>query len=169
MFIFKKQIYRQFFKFCLVGLMNTAIDFSVYLFFSRTLGLYFLYANILAILLAMTFSFWANKYWTFQNNEKKIKLQYLKFALVNLVYFLLYNSIFFSLVEYFKLFDLTAKIAAIMIGLFWNFFANRYWTFSTTTPAPSFFKEGNKRYCNGPSCFNCHSLSLVNTFLLPCQ
>ncbi|MFA5187876.1 MAG: GtrA family protein [Patescibacteria group bacterium] len=133
MIIFKKLIYRQFFKFCLVGAINTVIDFSVYLFFNRVLGLYFLYANILAILAAMTFSFFVNKYWTFQNNEKKLHTQYLKFALVNLVYFLLYNSILFGLVEYFKVFDLAAKIIAIIIGLFWNFFANRRWTFR---PAP---------------------------------
>ncbi|MCX6745860.1 MAG: GtrA family protein [Candidatus Parcubacteria bacterium] len=125
----KHEIVRQFVKFCLVGVLNTLIDFGVYLFFSRWLGLYYLFANFISVIVAMTFSFFLNKYWTFQNSEKKIKSQYLKFALVNLVYFLLYNVIFFCLVNYLNVYDLGAKVAAIAIGLFWNFLANRYWTF----------------------------------------
>lgn len=127
--IFQKEIFRQFIKFSLVGVINTIIDFSVYLFFSRLIGLYFLYANIIAILVAMTFSFIANKYWTFQNNEKKIKSQYVKFTLVNGVYFLLNNMIVFVLVEYLVFYDLGAKIIAVITGLIWNFLANRHWTF----------------------------------------
>ena len=129
----KLEICRQFMKFCLVGMINTVVDFGVYLFFSRVIGLYFLLANILAILAAMTVSFILNKYWTFANLEKKIKTQYLKFALVNLVYFFLNNSIVLCLVDYLNLYDLWAKVIAIIIGLFWNFFANRYWTFKNTT------------------------------------
>jgi putative flippase GtrA len=124
-------IFKQFVKFCLVGVINTAIDYSVYLFFTRLLGVYFLLANIAAILVAMTFSFFANKFWTFQNKEKELKKQYLKFALVMAIYFLLYNTIFFSLVKYFNVYDLLAKVVAIIIGLFWNFFASKHFAFKS--------------------------------------
>jgi putative flippase GtrA len=126
---YKKETFRQFIKFCLVGIFNTIIDYGVYLFFTRSLGLYFLYANILAILIAMTFSFFVNKYWTFKNFEKKIKSQYAKFFLIGIVYFFLYNIIFYLCVHNFKIYDLLAKIIAIAIGLSWNFVANKYWTF----------------------------------------
>jgi len=125
----QRVIVRQFVKFCLVGLANTIIDYAVYLFFSRLLGWYFLLANIIAILAAMTFSFFANKHWTFRNKDKQIKSQYLKFAAVNGVYFLLNNLIVFSLVHYLATYDLLAKIIAIAIGLLWNFLANKFWTF----------------------------------------
>ena len=128
----KHELAKQFIKFCLVGIFNTVIDFSVYLFLSRAINLYFIFANLLSVLVAMTFSFFANKYFTFQNLEKA-KIQYLKFALVNLVYFLLYNSIFWLMVEYYKFDDLLAKVIAIIIGLFWNFGANRYWTFKSSS------------------------------------
>ena len=125
----QSEIFRQFVKFCLVGIINTAIDYLVYLGLTRGIDLYFLYANIIAILVAMTFSFIFNKYWTFRNYGKNIKKQYLKFFIVNLAYFLLNNVIVFSLVKYFMIFDLLAKIIATIIGLIWNFTANRYWTF----------------------------------------
>jgi len=125
----RHEIAQQFVKFCLVGVANTIIDFSIYLLASRILHFFPLYANFLSVLFAMTFSFFANKYFTFQNLEKKVKIQYLKFALVNIIYFLLYNSIFWLLTSPYQLYDLFAKVIAIIIGLFWNFLANRYWTF----------------------------------------
>jgi dolichol-phosphate mannosyltransferase len=127
--IYKKEIVSQFVKFCLVGVFNTIVDYGVYLFFSRLVGLYFLYSNILSILVAMTFSFFANKYWTFGNLENKLASQYLKFFLISIVYFLLYNTIFYLGVKYLGIYDLLVKLIAIVIGVFWNFLANKYWTF----------------------------------------
>ena len=127
--ILKKEICRQFIKFCIVGVINTIIDYALYLLFSRVMGVYFLYANLLSVSLAMTSSFIFNKYWTFKDQNKSIKTQYLKFVVVNIVYFILNNSIVFALVRYLKIYDLLAKVIAIIVGLFWNFLANRYWTF----------------------------------------
>jgi len=127
--ILRIEICRQFIKFCLVGTLNAIVDYSVYLILSRVFSVYFLYANIAAILVAMIFSFIFNKYWTFRNHDKKIHTQTAKFVIVNLIYFLLNNSIVFALVNYLEMYDLLAKVVAIFIGTFWNFFANRYWTF----------------------------------------
>lgn len=127
--ILKKEIARQFIKFFIVGSFNTILDYLIYLALTRLFSLYFLHANIISVLIAMTFSFVLNKYWTFKNNEKNLKKQYLKFFAVNTVAFLLNNSIVFGLVSFFSLYDLIAKAIAVFVGLFWNFFANRYWTF----------------------------------------
>ena len=130
--ILRIEIYRQFIKFCIIGTLNTVIDYSVYLLLNRVFDIYFLYANIMAIAVAMTSSFVFNKYWTFRNHEKKIKSQSLKFVIVNIVYFFLNNSIVFVLASYLAFYDIFAKIIATIVCLFWNFFANRYWTFRKT-------------------------------------
>lgn len=131
---YRHELCRQFVKFCLVGAANAVIDYTIYLLLTRGAAWYFLYANIAAILVAMTSSFVFNKYWTFRNHEKKIRLQSFKFFLVNLVYFGLNNSIVFLLVHFSQVYDLAAKVIAIFIGLFWNFTANRYWTFKQEKP-----------------------------------
>jgi putative flippase GtrA len=130
--ILRIEIYKQFIKFCIIGALNTIIDYAIYLLLNRVYGLYFLYANIIAITVAMTSSFIFNKYWTFRNNEKKIPIQSVKFIIVNVIYFFLNNSIVFALANYFAIYDILAKIAATIVGLFWNFIANRYWTFKKT-------------------------------------
>jgi len=121
--------FKQFIKFCLVGVLNTLIDFAIYYFLTRIIGIYFLAANFISVLAAMTFSFVFNKYWTFKNFDSQIKKQYLQFALVNLVYFLLNNSIVWLGVTVFGLGDLWSKLLATAIGLGWNFGANKLWTF----------------------------------------
>jgi len=130
--ILRIEIYRQFIKFCIIGAVNTIIDYSIYLLLNRVFGLYFLYANIIAIIVAMTSSFIFNKYWTFRNNEKKIRSQSIKFIIVNIIYFFLNNFIVFALANYLAVYDILAKITATIVGLFWNFVANRYWTFRKT-------------------------------------
>lgn len=121
--------FKQFLKFCLIGVVNTAIDFAIYSFLTRIAGVYFLAANLISVLAAMSFSFVFNKYWTFKNFDAKIKKQYLQFALVNLVYFLLNNGIIWLGVTILGLGDLWSKLLATVIGLAWSFGANKIWTF----------------------------------------
>jgi putative flippase GtrA len=127
--LLKQEMLRQFIKFCIIGAINTLLDFGIYIFLSRVLGFYFLYANITSVTLAMASSFILNKYWTFKNFDKGLKQQSIKFILVNLVYFFLNNSIVYISVHFFQAHDLLAKMIAVAIGLFWNFGANKYWTF----------------------------------------
>jgi len=128
------KIFRQFVKFSLVGVFNTFIDFGVYFILTRFLGLYYIIANLIANLIALTFSFFVNKKWTFRNKNNKVKEQYLKFFTVYIAYLLLYNLIFIAATHYLSQFkigesDLWAKVIATIICLFWNFLANRFWTF----------------------------------------
>ena len=129
--IIKRRGVRQFVKFSIVGSFNTIIDFTVYLGLTRIFGLYFLVANIVSGLVAMTFSFFVNKHYTFRNGSNQIVRQYTKFAVINIIGFGLNNTLVFTFVEVVHLYDVYAKISAIAIVLFWNFFAQKYWAFAT--------------------------------------
>jgi len=119
----------QFVRFAIVGIFNTAIDYAVYLVLTRILGVYFLIANFVAVVVAMTFSFFVNKKWTFKNTSANIKSQYLKFAVINLGALILNNFFVYIFVNYAHLYDLLAKFIVIVITLNWNFWLNKYWTF----------------------------------------
>jgi putative flippase GtrA len=128
-YILKYPILKQFAKFCLVGFFNTLVDFSVYLFLTRIFLVYFIAANIFSFLVAVSFSFILNKYWTFRNQVNKIKSQYFKFFIINVIGLGINTSLLYFLVVYFHLSDLLAKALAIGIVLFWNFGLNKLWTF----------------------------------------
>lgn len=123
----------QFAKFAVVGVFNTAIDFAVYLVLTRIFGLYFLLANIISVITAMTFSFFINKKWTFRNADHRVKTQYLKFAVINLGSLILNNVFVYLFIQSWHLYDLLAKFIVIVITLNWNFWLNKYWTFRTVS------------------------------------
>lgn len=120
---------RQFTKFALVGVLNTAIDFSVYTSLTRLAHWHFLVANATSFLVAVTFSFLLNSRWTFRDRPGNRRRQYLLFFLVNLIALGLNETLLATFVHVAHVHDLLAKAAATVVVLFWNFFANRAWTF----------------------------------------
>jgi len=71
------------FRFALVGGLNTAVDFVV-LFFLVALGLPTIPSNIASTSIALVFSFFANKTFTFKDASKNTKRQFAVFLLITL-------------------------------------------------------------------------------------
>lgn len=122
----------EFIKYCLIGVTNAVLDYSVYLGLTRFFDYWrdnFLAANLIAVFLANLSSFFLNKYFTFQNRSKRIFRQYMKFITVSLIYLGIVQAVMFIGVDYFGLYDIWAKVIASGVGLVWNFFANKHWSF----------------------------------------
>lgn len=121
--------YRQFIKFCFVGLANTAIDMLAYLFFTRILGVYYLIANILAFMISSTNSYFLNRTFTFKSKHDKKALEYSKFMSVLLFGLVLAETVLFISVRFFETGDVVGKVIAICTVLFWNFFGSKFFVF----------------------------------------
>ncbi len=131
---------RQFIKFCLVGASSTLVDLSVFYFLNTTLGLWWVLADIVSFSLGVTNGFIWNSRWTFDQVENSSpRTRYIKFVAVNLVGLLLSVTIMktvFALhyggwhhAEPQGWIAIAAKLTATPIVVFWNFFANKHWTF----------------------------------------
>ena len=70
-------------RFVIVGGANTALDFLV-LFFFVNIGIDKIVANYISTSVALVFSFFANKSFTFKNTDKNAKKQFLLFLAVTL-------------------------------------------------------------------------------------
>ena len=109
--------------------------------FSATVGL--VLANSISFSLAVLSNFTLNRYWTYpESRSKRKRVQLPQFALVSIIGLFL-NNLIFALTT--PLFDqllaslsdpawidgyVPAKMLATVVVLFWNFFVNRYWTYS---------------------------------------
>jgi dolichol-phosphate mannosyltransferase len=127
---------RQFIKFGIVGSSNAVVDFLVYFCISRSSEWWrhnYLLANVASFMIAVTWSFFWNKWWTFKNNQSSAKLhhQYLKFFIVSAGGLGWAELILFITVSSLGWLDLFGKFLAIFLVTFWNFFLNRLWTFKT--------------------------------------
>lgn len=137
----KRKEAKRFIKFGIVGAVGAIIDFGILnllIFFvgwSTPIGR--LLANIISTSLAIVSNFTWNRLWTFpESRSRKKRVQLIQFTLVNLIGLAINTGIFFVADHYiFGLYFSTtiaiqlAKASAIGIVLFWNFGANRLWTY----------------------------------------
>jgi len=137
----KRKEIKRFIKFGVVGAIGSVIDFSVlnalifWVGWASPQGKIF--ANIISTSFAIASNFVWNRLWTFPESRQRDRTkQLVQFTLVNLVGLVINTGIFFVADHYFyeNYFSVNvavqlAKATAIGIVLFWNFGANRIWTY----------------------------------------
>jgi putative flippase GtrA len=119
-----------------VGAGGTIIDFAL-LSLLKLLGLPTLPANTLSYLAGVINNFYWNRRWTFsENRERPWNKQFVQFLVVSLVGLLINDGLIVLLEAPFNLWVgrwgyLPAKAAATLVVVFWNYCANRFWTFKS--------------------------------------
>ena len=126
-------------RFALVGGTNTAIDFGI-LFTLKLLGLPEMPSNFISTSVALVFSFFANKKFTFKDNSTQDKAQFIKFLVITLfglwviqpVILLAVKSALhpLSLNSYIVLF--VGKLLATCVTLVWNYLLYRKFVYKKT-------------------------------------
>lgn len=126
----------RFIKFAIVGAIGMVVDLTVLTFSKEILGLPLTLAVALGFSIAVINNFMLNRFWTFpESRNRPIASQLVQFTVVNLIGLAINEVIVLSLHPFFSstLQDpfayLTAKVIAIGVVLFWNYGANRAWTY----------------------------------------
>lgn len=122
-------VFWQFFRFCLVGLVNFLVDFSIYFILTRLFGLPYLLAATISFAVAVTCSFFLNRRWTFSYQGANFSAVYFKFFLVNIGGLVLNLILMFVSVELVACPDLLAKFLASVVVAFFNFSLSKFWAF----------------------------------------
>lgn len=137
---------KQFIKFGITGTIGAVVDFGTFALLTRVLDWNTTYtvldieiiaANNVSVLLAVCSNFIINRYWTFRDTDSNAAKQGAGYLLLNtftwavnqfLVSLFAFHTIIFS-----QLFgdnrDFAAKVAAIIITLFLNFFGSKVFIF----------------------------------------
>lgn len=147
----RKEIGR-FLKFMVVGTIGAVVDFGTLYVMHILIGLPIVIGNTISFTAAVCSNFTWNRYWTYPDSRSKsIRAQLAQFFVVNIVgwgintglLLLLRNpltaaagglaplivSLSNSQVAYKAGYN-AAKAVATIVVMFWNFFVNRFWTYS---------------------------------------
>jgi len=114
----------EFLKFCLVGSSGIFVNLGVYSFGIYALRIHYLVSSIGAQTVAMTTNFLLNKYFTFKNMKSSasaLARQYVSFALSCVLGMLVNTGVLFALVQFFKVQQVVAQLAAIGAAAMFNF------------------------------------------------
>ncbi len=143
----------RFLKFTVVGTIGFVVDFSVFNLLAGVFGIWTVLSSMISFAAAVLSNFVWNRYWTYPDSRsKQLTRQAAQFFLVNLAGLVIRTPVYavleppamraaqqilerFTVLSTFNLTtpvlgrNLTLAIAVIVV-LFWNFGANRIWTYS---------------------------------------
>ena len=118
----------QFSKFLLVGGFSTLLQYLILAFLVHTTGTDPVVASSIGYVLSALINYDLNYRLTFRSRVPYVGGM-ARFALVHAMGFLLNGMIMATGTKVLGLHYLVAQVAATVVVLFWNFFANRRWTF----------------------------------------
>ncbi len=123
------RVIRQFVKFAIVGAIGTCVDLGTLVILKEVVGLNVYLANFFSFSLAVVNNYSWNSHWTFADQEKEHRRQIVQFVIISVIGLILSEILLFFFHDIMQLHYLIAKCLGILVVLFWNFFANRFWTF----------------------------------------
>jgi len=128
-----KTTYRQFAKFCIVGLINTVVDWAVFyviiMFFKVDLQIFKQIAKAISFIVSATSNYGMNRIWTFRSEDRNILKQASRFFTVALGGLVINQFIFYLATGAGGLRNISGLILATAGATMWNFFLNKKWTF----------------------------------------
>jgi putative flippase GtrA len=138
----------RFFRFAIVGAIGTVVDFGIFNILSGLFSMPVVWASAISFTCAVINNFLLNRIWTYPDSRSKsIFSQIIQFALISIigmgirvatinplsrfltqVSYSIFPSSFALKPEFI---GKNAALAAIIgVVLIWNYFANRFWTYS---------------------------------------
>jgi len=121
-----------FFKYNIVALLATAVDFAIFVLLTKMVGIWYVLAAILSAVSGGMVAFWFNRSWVFHSHDSHIKKQALRYVSVWLGSILLNATGIYLMVDYIDLPEIQSKIlVSITVGIFFNFLMNKYYVFKT--------------------------------------
>jgi putative flippase GtrA len=138
----------RFLRFAVVGAIGAVIDFGIFNLLISMFSFASIIAGAVSFSMAVASNFILNRYWTYPDSRsRKVSHQLTMFFIVSAIGLAIRTFIFFALlepqiIEMFRNVNLQGRVSpeflghnltlalAILVVMLWNFFANRYWTYS---------------------------------------
>jgi putative flippase GtrA len=137
----------RFLKFSFVGVTGTIVDFGIMNLLRLVFNVPLVWAQVVSFICAVTNNFLWNRYWTYpKSRTRPVTKQLIQFFIINVIGILIrtpllpwFNNLILTLLDKLEvslpinnlvISQNIALAASILIVTFWNFFANRYWTYN---------------------------------------
>lgn len=127
-----KHLGKQFIAFTIVGSVATAVQYLILVLLVELVNFQPVLASSIGFIFGGIVSYCLNRKITFQSNKKHriAMLQY--FCVAGVAFWL--NGLFMAIgIHQLQLNYVVTQVITTSLVLFWNFFANRFWTFRVKT------------------------------------
>lgn len=116
-------------KFSLIGIIGVVINFLITFLLKEYLKVNKYVSNSFGYLIAISFNFLANKFFTFKSDSSEIYDEIFKFIIVTSIGILINHIVVYLLTEKKNMNFYFSKIAAVIVVFIWNFTLHSIFTF----------------------------------------
>lgn len=116
-------------KFALFGVINTGVDFAVFMLLVYGMGIGTAWAQTVSYGCGVVSSYLLNRRWTFGSAGRGNWAEFMRFAAVNAASFAAATAVLLGLQTGAGLSPVAAKAASILFALIVNYTGNRFWVF----------------------------------------
>lgn len=127
-FFFRKEVNKQFLRFCLIGLEKTILTYLVFIILYYFFSVYYLIAGGIGAIAGILLGFIFDKAYTFESKIKSI-ITLPQYLLVYFITFLFYIFSIRYLVESFSINPIISNIIIQPVMVFFNFFTTKILVF----------------------------------------
>lgn len=122
-----QRLFKQLVGFGLVGVMATAIDWSIYFTLVNMTRIHYLVANILGFVLSVMFNYWASMTFVFQSKYSKEQKhhEFVVFMILSILGLSLNSVLLYWSVDVASLSENRAKILVAIIVVVFNFITRK--------------------------------------------
>ena len=113
----------------MIGGLNTAVHYIVFLFLFRVSGFHYIVASAIGYCAGITNSYFFNRRWTFRSEETRKGVEFGKFTLVNVASIAVNLGVLRYCVGQLLMRPEIGQIVAIGFSMVTNFLGNKFWTF----------------------------------------
>jgi len=128
--LYNKLIIIEFFRYFLVGVIATIIDWGIFYILALGINLYYQFSLFISFALGSITNYSLNKIFTFRCKSKRIIRQFFVFSNLALISLLLSAAIMFIFVDLVSLHKMISRITTSFIMLVATYLMNKYLTFN---------------------------------------
>ena len=123
---------KQFFRYNIVALLATTLDFSLFIILSDIFQIWYVLSTFISAFIGGIVSFFLERNWTFVSKDGKISHQAIKYLIVWAMSIVLNTIGLYLIVEYFNIDTVISKlIVSATVGIGFNFLMHNLFVFKT--------------------------------------
>lgn len=112
----------------IIGSFSAGLDFLFYTIMVQLVGLHYLVANCMSVIVGISTSFMMNRNYNFKVKDK-VRLRFTIFLIVGLCGLTLSNLLLYVFISSIGMDKLVSKLLSIVFVVFFQFLVNKYITF----------------------------------------
>lgn len=119
------KLFKQIFKFGIVGGLAFLIDYGVFTLLTQILNVHYLIASILSFSISVIFNYILSIKWVFDVTKKQTTKDFIVFIVLSIIGLILNSVVMYIAVDLIHIHELISKIIATAIVMVYNFITRK--------------------------------------------